>query len=136
MSQTWGVTPAGKISTVAGGVVVTGYGFAVAGPVFGTVVLVVSALAIWLTAIRPSVTLTGDELIVRNPWGTTTVPLTDVKGFGGAYAGLSIERHSGGSVAAWAVQKSNAAKWSGKRTRADEVTDAIRQAAGMAGRRS
>ena len=131
MSQTWGVTPAGKIGAIVAGVVVTGYGYAVAGPVFGTVALVVSAAGIWLAAFRPSLTLTAGELIVRNPWSTTTIPLADVKGFGGAYAGLSIERHSGGSVAAWAVQKSNAAKWAGKRTRADEVADAIREAAGQ-----
>jgi hypothetical protein len=126
MSRTWGVTPGGKIGPILGGVVVTGYGFWRAGPVFGTVMLVVSAVAIWLFAFRPSLTLTDSDVIVRNPWGTRVIPLADIAGFGGAYAGLSIQLRSGGSVAAWAVQKSNAAKWAGAKTRADEVADAIR----------
>jgi hypothetical protein len=96
----------------------------------GFVVLVTGNAIAWLFVFWPAVIVTGTEVIVRNPWGIQRVPLGDIVGTGGAYAGLSIQRRSGGTVAAWAVQKSNAAKWSGKTSRADEVATAIMAAAG------
>ena len=124
----WTVANPTRIFTIAAAAAVTAYNYAIAGPVAGSVTLVLAALAVWLFVFRPALTLTDKDLIVRNPWGTRRVPLTDVKGTGGAYAGLRIERRSGSPVTAWAVQKSNAAKWSGKTTRADEVAKAIKAA--------
>jgi hypothetical protein len=93
------------------------------------VVLVIGIATAWQFALWPAVILTETEVIVRNPWGTRHVPLGDIVGTGGAYAGLSIQRRSGETLAAWAVQKSNAAKWSGKSSRADRAAAAILTAA-------
>lgn len=127
--MTWTVANSTRIFTIAAAAAVTAYNFVVAGPLAGFVTLVVAALAVWLFVFRPALTLTGTDLVVRNPWGTRRVPLADITGTGGAYTGLRIERRSGTPVTAWAVQKSNAAKWSGTSTRADQVATEIMAAA-------
>jgi hypothetical protein len=132
MSQVWKVSPLGRVAVPVFVAVIVAIDFVSGNPVEGVAALVVGAAIAWLFAFWPALILTETEVIARNPWGTRRVPLEDVAGIGGAYAGLSIKRHSGGSVTAWAVQKSNAAKWSGKATRADEVAAAITAAAGRA----
>jgi hypothetical protein len=63
------------------------------------------------------------------------VPYRDIALVGVSYAGLTIRRGSGGRlVVAWAVQKSNIARWLHRRTRADEVADVIRARAESRGR--
>jgi len=60
---------------------------------------------------------------------TRRIPLRDVLMVRGGYYGLEIRvrgRHF--SITASAVQKSNLANWVGRRTRADEVADAILEA--------
>ena len=129
MPQVWKVSPLGRIGCsvlLAAAVVVD---LLVSGVPSALIVLVVGGALVWLGAFWPSVTLTETELIVRNPWGVTRVPLTDIADTGGAYAGLSVKRRSGGRVAIWAVQKSNAAKMTKRTTRADEVAATIKAAA-------
>jgi len=130
MPQVWKVSPLGRFGSLAWVVLMAVFAFLTAGPVAGAAVLVVGLAAVWRFAFWPALTLTGTDVVVRNPWGTRRVPLGDVAGTGGAYAGLSIRRRSGGAVTAWAVQKPNAAKWSGKTSRADEVAAAVMAAAG------
>jgi hypothetical protein len=125
MSRVWKVSPLGRIGSVLAAAVAVAALFVARGPAFGVVALLVLGVGVWRFAFWPAVILRADEVEVRNPWGTRRVPLSDVAGTGGAYAGLSIERHSGGPVNAWAVQKSNLAKWTGKATRADEAAAAI-----------
>jgi hypothetical protein len=129
MSQVWKASRFGQVGTLIIVAIVTVYAFIVGGPVAGLVVLVLGAVIAWLFVFWPAVIVTETEVIVRNPWGVQRVPLGDIVGTGGAYAGLSIQRRSGGTVAAWAVQKSNAAKWSGKASRADEAAAAVMAAA-------
>lgn len=132
MSGVWKVSRFGQVGSSVVLAVATVSAFVVSGPAAGLVVLVLGGALAWLFVYWPAVILTGTEVTVRNPWGTQRVPLGDVAGTGGAYAGLSIQRRSGGTVAAWAVQKSNLAKWSGKTSRADEAAAAIMAAAGRA----
>ncbi|MET0491621.1 MAG: PH domain-containing protein [Actinoplanes sp.] len=129
MPQVWKVSPLGRIgcSVLLAAAVV--FDLLVSGVPSALIVLAVGGALVWLSAFWPSVTLTETELIVRNPWGVTRVPLGDIADTGGAYAGLSIKRRSGGRVAIWAVQKSNAAKMAKRTTRADEVAATIKAAA-------
>lgn len=129
MNRVWKVSSLGRSAAVVWVVLLTVYAVVVGGPATGTVVLVIGAVLAWRAAFWPALILTANDVTVRNPWGTSQVPLRDVAGAGGGYAGLSIQRRSGGTVTAWAVQKSNAAKKSGRTTRADEVTAAIMAAA-------
>jgi hypothetical protein len=95
-------------------------------------VLIAVALGLavwWLGAFWPAIVLTTSEVIVRNPWGTRRVPLADITDVRPGYSGLTVTTRPGQSVTAWAVQKSNTAKWSGRQTRADEVAAIITAAA-------
>lgn len=132
MSRVWKVSWFGHVGASVVLAIATVCAFLIAGPATGLVVLALGGALAWLFVYRPAVILTGTEVIIRNPWGTRRVPLGDVAGTGGAYAGLSVRRRSGGAVNAWAVQKSNAATWSGRTSRADEAAAAIMTAASHA----
>lgn len=79
----------------------------------------------WRFSLYPAVILTETELIVRNPYGQRRVALPDVVDAAPGYGGLTVTTSTGEHVVAWAVQKSNLATWTGRRTRADEVAEAI-----------
>jgi hypothetical protein len=132
MPQVWNVAPSSRVLAVVAGAIAVAFEFTLDGPWAGAVTAVLVGALVWLFAFRPALVLTGTEVLVRNPWGTRRVPLPDVARTAGGYFGLSIHRRSGGSVTAWAVQKSNGASWAGRQTRADEVAAAIRDAAGQA----
>lgn len=83
----------------------------------------------------PSITLTSSDLIVRNWFQRVTISLQDVLGVRAGYSGVTIDSARRGPVCASAVQKSNASAMLNRRTRADEVVDAIRAAAREAGAR-
>lgn len=129
MPGVWKVAPVSRALAVVGAALAVWYLVMLDGPVVGAVAAVLLAVLVWLFAFRPALAVTGTEVVVTNPWGTRRIPLADVAGAEGGYFGLAVRRRSGGSVTAWAVQKSNGATWSGRRTRADEAADAIRAAA-------
>ncbi|MEV0713812.1 PH domain-containing protein [Asanoa sp. NPDC050611] len=135
MRQTWRVSLAGRIFGIVfiafGLWVIVRAGIAVARDgldlalsyalVFGLAAVLLPALL----ALRPAVTLTETDVEVRNPLRTQRLPLADVADAKTGYGGLRIETRDGRAVTAWAVQKSNLANWTGRRTRADDVADAI-----------
>lgn len=133
-TQIWRVTPAGRVIAV---VVVLGFVVVAAGVTVGgtspgiAVILWCATVAIgigaWRWAFVPYVALTPDGVVVQNMFDRVEVPYPDIALVGVSYAGLTIRRGSGGRlVVAWAVQKSNFARWMRRRTRADDVADAIR----------
>jgi hypothetical protein len=79
----------------------------------------------WLGAMRPSVQLTTDHLVVRNPLWTRRIHKSDVLSARPGYLGLVIRRRSGRPCIAWAVQKANASEWAGATTRADDAAGCI-----------
>lgn len=75
---------------------------------------------------RAGIVLDEDTLTVISAWKTYRIPLHDVLMVRGGYYGLEIKvRGRTFPITASAVQKSNWANWIGRRTRADEVADAI-----------
>ncbi len=87
----------------------------------------------WFAAFRPSVTLAGETLVVRNRWRTCRVPLSSVEAVEPGYSGLTVVVDGRVAAVAWAVQKSNIAMGLGRSTRADRVAEHIREAARAAG---
>jgi hypothetical protein len=79
----------------------------------------------WLGAMRPSVRMTGDLLIIRNPLWTRRLHRSDVLSARAGYLGLVIRRRSRRPCIAWAVQKANASEWAGATTRADHAANCI-----------
>ena len=128
-ARVWNVSLPGRIATTAVLAVFVAYAFSGGDPAIGAGALVAGVIVVWFLAFWPAVILTRTDVVVRNPWGYRRVPLSEVAGAGGGYAGLAIRLRSGGSVTAWALQKSNAAKWSGRATRSDEAAEAIMAAA-------
>ena len=103
-------------------------------PVAGVLALIVGPLTVvgLRMAFVARVILSGEELIVRNPFKTHRLPLLRVKSVEPGYSGTVFTMYGGSRVTAWAVQKSNIATWTKKRTRADEMVDAV--VAGRPGR--
>ncbi|WP_328472029.1 hypothetical protein OHA21_08795 [Actinoplanes sp. NBC_00393] len=130
--RVWTVSLAGRLTMLAVVAVFVFIAFADGDQVKGILVLVALGVVTWLAVVWPAVILTDTEVVVRNPWGVRRIPLSDVESAGAGYSGLTIRRHSGGSVTAWALQKSNAAKWTNRTTRADEAAAAIQAAADRA----
>ena len=98
-------------------------GVAMAMAIFGLAPL----LTAWRMGLHPCIAVSADELIVTNPVRRIRLPLEEVADASPGYGGITIRLTNGRVVTAWAVQKSNLAKWSGKRvTRADDVAAAIR----------
>ena len=91
---------------------------------FGALSILI-AFGVWRKAFVPFVALMPHDLIVQNRLSNTSIPYADIKGVSGGYYGLIIRLRQGRVVTAWAVQKSNAARWLNKRTRVDDVADAI-----------
>ena len=131
MSRTWRVSALGRVGVLA----LIPLSMAVAWLLWDSVPVSllagVGALAAWWRfSLHPAVILTGTELIVRNPYGQRRVALTDVVDAAPGYGGLTVTTSTGEHVVAWAVQKSNLATWTARRTRADEVAEAIVAACG------
>ena len=72
-------------------------------------------------AFVPLLALTADGVIVRNPVKRTEVLYRDIRDVRAGGIGLRIVRRDGSWVIAWAIQKSNAARWSGAEARCDQV---------------
>jgi hypothetical protein len=97
--------------------------------VFVPVVLSAVASAFFATSFWTSLTLTDHEVIIRNLGWTRTVPLATVTRAQAGYGGIEIETSEGRHMTAMAVQKANLSMWLGRRTRADDVAEAIQEAA-------
>lgn len=78
---------------------------------------------------RAAIVLDEDTLTVISAVKTYRIPLRDVQMVRGGYYGLEIKVRSRRlPITASAIQKPNWANWTGRRTRADEVADAILEA--------
>ncbi|ELS51482.1 hypothetical protein STVIR_7500 [Streptomyces viridochromogenes Tue57] len=136
--RTWRISPLGRVFLVVVGLGVLA---AVAadldtmlrnGGVFVPVVLSAVSGAFFAASFRTSLTLTDHEVIIRNLGWTRTVPLATVTRVHAGYGGIEIETSQGRYVTAMAVQKANVSLWLGRRTRADDVAEAIQEAAARA----
>jgi ABC-type transport system involved in cytochrome bd biosynthesis fused ATPase/permease subunit len=106
-------------------------GVAMGGGVGGGAVALLSAAAViivigvWRWAFVPYVALTDQGVEVQNRLLRASVPYSDISEVRGGYYGLTIVTKRDEIVTAWAVQKSNWARWTKKQTRADAVRAAI-----------
>ncbi|MFG1681378.1 hypothetical protein ACGFNP_14540 [Nonomuraea sp. NPDC049269] len=153
MRQVWRVGYAGRIAGVLGTVVFAGLmvafaaigvQMAVSGDAFIGVLSLIGVCPLigaagvrcWLLGVRPNITLTEDSVVVRNPYKTYRVSLAEISMVSGGYHGLCFTLTDGRQIVAWAVQKSNIARWLGRRTRADGVTERLLMAATAARHKS
>jgi hypothetical protein len=84
------------------------------------------AFGVWRYGFVPYVEANGTELIVRNAFTKKHIPWNQVQTIKPGSIGLIIAKKQGGLPStAWAVQKSRAARWANKHTRADDVTKAL-----------
>ena len=81
----------------------------------------------WSLGLVPCVTAEDDGLRIRNPRQEVFIGWDQILEVEPGYAGLRIRTQRNEVVTAWALQKSNAAAWSGRTTRADEAARFIRQ---------
>ncbi|MGC5290622.1 PH domain-containing protein [Micromonospora sp. DT231] len=126
MHQVWKVSPLGRFGVLALIPLLGAFTWLAWGNVLVTLLASLSVLVSWFRlAFRPAVTLTDEEVIVRNPNGSQQVSLNDVATVEPGYGGLTITTTRGERVVAWAVQKSNLATWTGRQTRADDVAASI-----------
>ncbi|WP_430501289.1 PH domain-containing protein [Micromonospora trifolii] len=126
MYQVWKVSPLGRFGVLALIALLGTFTWLAWGNVFVSLLAGLGGLVSWFRfAFRPAVTLTDTDVIVRNPNGSQQVSLSDVAKVEPGYGGLTITTSTGEHVVAWAVQKSNLAKWTGRHTRADEVAASI-----------
>jgi hypothetical protein len=128
--EVWRTSPAARWG---GAVVVVGWSAVVAADIIATsgrsggwvdwvLQTAVAAVLWWVLAMRPSVSLTGDDLVIRNPLWTRRLPLRDVCGAEPGYFGVVIRRDGRRwPLVAWAVQQANAAGALGHSTRASAL---------------
>ncbi|MCG5462883.1 hypothetical protein AB0K35_31285 [Micromonospora sp. NPDC053740] len=127
--QIWRVSPLGRFGVLALVPLVGLLSWLVLGSVLASALAIVGALLSWWRfAWSPAVILTDTEVIVRNPNVSHRVALHDVAMVDAGYGGMTITTAKNQRVVAWAVQKSNLAKWTGRHTRADDVAASIIQA--------
>jgi hypothetical protein len=128
----WRVRPAGRGAAVC--VVILWLGLDVgvtvglglgAGAVMIWAALVLVAVLAWRLAFVPYISVSSSCIVVQNPFRRVTVRYAEIGQVQGGYYGLVLRLKNGGAITAWAVQKSNAARWLRKRTRADEIAEAI-----------
>jgi hypothetical protein len=134
----WRVRPAGRLAAI---LVVMAWASLVAGVSAGGAAtgivlalwsgLLVVGLAAWRWAFVPYVALTASAVVVQNRVSRLQVAYRDIESVRAGYRGLMITRAGARPVVAWAVQKSNIASWSHKRTRADEVAELIISRSGL-----
>ncbi|NJP91894.1 hypothetical protein HCN51_20930 [Nonomuraea sp. FMUSA5-5] len=93
-----------------------------------TLLLGAAAVRCWLLGVRPAITLTHDQVIVRNPFSAHHLRLTDIATISATPGGIRFLRTDGTTTVAWAVQRSTLARLLGRRTRADLVVEQLRQA--------
>jgi hypothetical protein len=127
----WRVRPAGRGGAVfvvalwvgVATLVTTGYSLGVAVVVWVPLVVIVPAA--WRMAFVPYVAVTSSHVVVQGILIRRTIEYNNIREVRGGYYGLTFVLKDGGFLTAWAVQKSNIARWTGSRARADEVSDEI-----------
>jgi hypothetical protein len=138
----WRVRPGGRIAAVClvglwasiSGLITAGGGVTVGVIVMLWAATLIVGLGVWRWAFVPKVELTRENLLVQNPFGhVAVIPYTKISGAQVGYSGIMVQMRDGSRVLAWAVQKSNMARWAKKRSRADDVADAIMLKAGQVG---
>jgi hypothetical protein len=112
---------AGLVQAVRGDIGALGVGLAYAA-MFG----LMFGVSGWRFGLRPRITADAEGVRVRNPGQETFLPWHDILDASAGYSGITIKTPNG-ELTAWAVQKWNLSRWLGRRTRADDVADFIRQ---------
>lgn len=102
------------------------FGFAALASVF----CALPAAIAWRWGLHPLVRITAEGVLVRNPFRARFMNWDAIARAEAGYSGVTIHDRDGGSMTAWAVQKSNTATWLKRRVRADELVDAINRSAG------
>jgi hypothetical protein len=137
--QIWRVRPFGRFGSlvVAAGSIILAAGITFGATHEGLGVVAVLwiyasmvSVGVWRGAFVPYIAVMPEAVVIQNPIVRLKVPWTDITGAGSGYYGLRIERKSGNSITAWAVQKSNTARWGHKRVRADDVANVIMERVG------
>ncbi|MET8262181.1 PH domain-containing protein [Micromonospora sp. NPDC005553] len=127
--QIWRVSSLGRFGVLALVPLAGLLSWLALGSVLASALAIVGALLSWWRfAWRPAVILTDTEVILRNPNASQHIALRDVRIVDAGYGGLTITTSTNERVVAWAVQKSNLAKWTGRHTRADDVAASITRA--------
>jgi hypothetical protein len=80
-------------------------------------------------ALRPYVCASQQGLQVQNPITRVDLSWAEITQVRPGYHGLEITTRDGDVAVAWAVQKSNWARWLKRRTRADDVAAVLEQMA-------
>lgn len=127
---TWRVSGAGRVSAVLLVVIWVALAAALsadgnwAAAVLG-VIAVIGACGAWRWAFVPYVAVGPDGVRVQNAFTKVTLSYSEIRQVRVGYYGLVLLLTNGGAVTAWAVQKSNWARWRHTTTRADHVGAAI-----------
>ena len=79
-------------------------------------------------AFHPRLVIEGNDLVVVNPIRTHRVPLTRIRLAEPTHDGIRLLLDDETEFAAWAVQTTNLSLWSGRRGRAAQVIEALRDA--------
>lgn len=80
---------------------------------------------VWRWYLVPHVALTPEGLEVQGPLTHRSLPRRAIVRVRPGVIGLRIDTAGGGEIPAWAIQKSKAAEWLHRETRADDVAAAI-----------
>lgn len=93
----------------------------------GLLVLTVAAVVYgWRFGLHPRLSVVGNDLVIRNPLRTVTVPLARISEVEPGENGLRITTDDT-SHEVWCVQKSTRAIRSGRAERADEISEELRR---------
>lgn len=103
-----------------------GGGVGTAIPIILWAAFVVVVFGAWRLAFVPYVALRDDAVEIQNRVLHRTVAYRDIEDVIAGYGGLTLRLKGGDVTTAWAVQKSNIARWTkNDRTRADSLVRAI-----------
>lgn len=94
-------------------------------PVAGLVIISITVAFLYWVYFRPLIAASDQELLIVNFAGPRRVALSDVRTIDPTWSGLRLGLADGKVVRAWAVQQWNAARWFGRRSRVDEVSDCV-----------
>lgn len=126
MGRAFGIFVLVLAGIVASAIVVSGLDLA--SKIASVVLIGGFAAYAYTSALRPSITLTNSELVIRNKFRTYRIDLNTIVRVDAGYHGVGVQTRHGQVVHGWAVQKSNLARWLGRQTRADLVVEAIEKA--------
>jgi hypothetical protein len=138
MRHTWRVSVGGQIAGVLGMAFGIGMNIGTIGAITDGGINVNRVVGVFFTAsvvllsfrfaLWPKISLTNEQIIVRNPLRTIRIEVSRIEVVEAGYGGIVIATSDNVMEIAWAVQKSNLTGWLHRRTRADEVVACIREA--------